>query len=215
MLFNTRNIIQNYHKKKQLGLNFEQMWILFLLYEVKKNNNKEAGAVLQEVIETFIKATGEGIIKEGELNKLVIPLREEDRNSLIKKGLFKKLNNREDGKIDVVLNMELCDKLFISIEDAFYQLLDTFANVTLKFKNGTVMQCNNIDDIKEYKKLYYDAINGSLTEHEQVIDACKYAIKKGIVNSGLQKIITNRSWNAWKTMSKTNDVAPQTVIKTI
>jgi hypothetical protein len=205
-MFNTNNILISFDRANELKLNERQSYILFLFYEFINNDNEEARIVINKLINTFNKAVNTGILTEEEQSKKIIPLNEEDRLHLIKQGLFKKLENKSNGKISVILNNELCGKLFTNMSTAYDELLDTFKNVIIQYENGSAI-VNNVDDRIKYEKVYYDSINGSYDTHRTILNICKQAIKKGLVNCGLVKIINNKLWETWKLqLTANNDI---------
>jgi len=204
-MFRPINIEHDYYVLKELKLNANEFYVVFLIWELHKGN-KEAEKVLLDKMKTYRKAN---TINN---NDLVIPLNEESITNVRNTGLFTIFDSKPDNKgIDTVLNLDRCREVFLNINTAFEELQDIFNNVTIKFTNGGETFVNNINNIKEAKEEYYNAIYGSVVQHVEILKICKQAIKDNKVNIGLSKIIKNRLWNSWR--SKT--IVPKSNIKSM
>lgn len=122
--------------------------------------------------------------KEG-LNgmKILPPI---EMKELENKGLLVKMAN---GYILSKKFKELFVDKHIATEDIF-RIYPTFL-----YHQGVQIPLTGMDR-NIFANLYIDLIQGSIEEHEEILEDIKYAVEKGMLNIGIEKFLKSQHWKA-------------------
>jgi len=141
-------------------------------------------------------------------NAPVIELDEVDVENLSDEQLNYLTNEEIQGLVDTGFFLEITkhqfrinkekyySTIFVTKQIAYYQLTRVFLDMSIPVNGNTHKVCNITDRTKATNE-YWESIGGSVSKHQEVIEACEYAIDNDLVVTGLNKIIANELYFSW------------------
>lgn len=148
-------------------INPKQLLLLYLLYERK-----------HDLIKNFKLAFP---IKDGTM----IPL--EDITDLVNKKFLIKVGSKY--KLG-----DLFLSIFVNPERAVDEVYNLYPPFTVSDKGVNIPLCSM--DRNVFKKIYIIKIQGSVVEHQKVLEDIKYGVKNDLLRIGINKFLTSEHWKS-------------------